>query len=149
MGQGGRPRKPTKLKLLHGDDKKNPQRINEQEPVPQDRPVDPPFKLSKEAQQVWDDQIVPRVQMGVVTSWDPDAAAFFCEAVSVARTCVRKLRRSTKAEPGAPSPLGEFKKAIEVCAKLGGPLGWTPSDRAKLAVGGSSDVSEDDDLLTG
>lgn len=141
----GRPAKPTRLKVLHGD---REDRINREEPVPQERPVDPPFKLSKEAQQVWDDQIVPRVRQGVVTSWDPDAAAFFCEAVSVARTCVRKLRRSTKAEPGAPSPLGEFKKAIEVCAKLGGPLGWTPTDRQKIVMDGQEPTNDAERLLT-
>lgn len=143
----GRPAKPTKLKLLHGDDKKNPDRINRAEPVPQQINPEPPFKLSKEAREIWDRQVVPRAELGVVTFWDEDAAAFFCEAVAVARTATRKIRRSSKAKPGAPSPMGEFQKAIDVAAKLGSRLGWTPSDRQKLVMEEAS--NDGDDLLTG
>jgi phage terminase small subunit len=144
----GRPAKPTRLKVLHGDDKKNPQRINRNEPVPQSVEPVPPFKLSKEAQEVWDRQIVPRVEIGLVKFWDEDDAAFFCEAIVATRKQFRAIRKSVKGERGGPSPMGELKKAVDLCAKLGGPLGWTPSDRTKLTVGEESE-GDSEDLLTG
>lgn len=138
---GGRPPKPTHLKVLHGDDKKNPQRINRAEPVPADLPIDPPAPLTAEALEVWTRLAPDRVAKGVLTAWDVDAFALFCEAVALAHHAAARADGPTV--PGAQSPISRFKDAVTVCATLGGRFGWTPADRTKLIVGeGKSDQKE-------
>ena len=126
---GGRPPKPTHLKVLHGD---RADRINTSEPVPDKAPIEPPFKLTKQAQDVWDRLAPDRIKKGVLTPWDVDAFAEFCEAVVI----LRGKRRGAKArpEPGAPSPMSEYKTAVSIVSTFGSRFGWTPSDRAKLTM---------------
>lgn len=143
MADGGRPAKPKHLKVLHGDRK---DRINEAEPLPAEGEVVPPYKLTKSVQAVWDRLAPDRVAKGVLTPWDVDAFALFCESLVIAQGSVRGARR--KPEPGAASPLAEFQKAVSICATLGGRFGWTPSDRSKLVVGEAKRDSSED-LLTG
>lgn len=130
MNPGGRPAKPTHLKVLHGD---QPSRINTREPQPADGGLEPPFKLSKAAQEVWDRLAPDRQAKGCLTAWDVDAFAEFCEAVTILRA-KRKASRS-KPVPGGASPMSEYKTAVSIVSSLGSRFGWTPSDRAKLTVG--------------
>jgi P27 family predicted phage terminase small subunit len=130
---GGRPAKPTHLKVLHGDDKKNPQRINRDEPLPADLPIEPPALLTEEGLAVWKRLAPDRIAKGLLTPWDVDAFALFCEGVALAHHAAFKADGPTI--PGAQSPISRFKDAVAVCATLGGRFGWTPSDRAKLVVG--------------
>lgn len=131
---GGRPRKPTALALLHGDHRKNPGRVNRAEPVPSAGAVGPPYELSGAAQLVWDRLAPDRSVKGLLTSWDVDAFAAFCEALAA-------LQRLWPGTPG-------YRDAVAVCTSIGGRFGWTPSDRAKLTVGeGRRDATED--LLSG
>lgn len=142
----GRPAKPTSLKVLHGDDKKNPQRVNQSEPVPSTDEIVPPWKLTKSAQEVWDRLAPDRIRAGILTAWDTDAFALFCEALAIARSKVSGTRQ--RPEPGAATPLSEFKTAVGIVSTLGSRFGWTPADRAKLTTGEERrDPSED--LLTG
>lgn len=143
----GRPRKPTHLALLAGDDKKNPDRVNRSEPVPDALPVEPPYPLTIKVQEVWDRLAPDRIAKGVLTAWDVDAFAAFCEAIVLTQRFARGASR--RGEPGASSPLTEFKTAVTIVAQLGSRFGWTPSDRARLVIGGQDERSEDDDLLTG
>lgn len=117
---GGRPRKPTHLKLLHGDDKTHPERINKAEPQPSLGAVKPPWDLSEAGQANWDRMAPDRIRLGVLTPWDVEAFAAFCEAVEHARKAL----------------LGEdllaAQRAVNICATLGGRFGWTPADRTKL-----------------
>lgn len=136
---GGRPRKPTKLKVLHGD---RADRINAAEPVPAAGEVSPPWELSAEAAEIWERLAPDRIAKGVLTPWDVDAFALFCEALVVARGKGRRARRTQK--PGAASPIQEFRAAVSVVSTLGGRFGWTPADRAKLTQeegrGGAEDL---------
>jgi phage terminase small subunit len=138
------PRKPTNLALLHGDDKKNPGRINRSEPVPSEAKVAPPFKLTVKAQEVWNRLAPDMVRKRVLTPWDVDAFAEFCEAVVILRGKRRGARR--EAEPGAPSPMGEYKAAVGIVTTLGSRFGLTPSDRAKIALPGEGEGAGDDYL---
>lgn len=128
----GRPAKPTHLKVLHGDDKKNPQRVNRSEPTPGQAAVVPPFTLTKAAQAAWDRLAPDRIDKGVLTPWDADAFALFCEALVITKSKLSSARR--RPEPGAASPMAELKTAVGIVATLGGRFGWTPSDRQKLVV---------------
>lgn len=143
---GGRPSKPTNLKLLHGDDKKNRDRVNTSEPVPSSTEILPPWKLTKAAQDVWDRLAPDRIRTGVLTAWDVDAFALFCEALVITRRKLSGARR--KPEPGGSSPMSEFKTAVGIVSTLGARFGWTPADRAKLTTEEERrDPSED--LLSG
>jgi phage terminase small subunit len=142
----GRPRKPTHLKVLAGDDKKNPQRMNRAEPQPAAGAIVPPWPLTPTAQEVWDRLAPDRIAKGVLTPWDVDAFALFCEAVALARAKVRGTRG--RPEPGAASPVSELRAAVSMADQLGGKFGWTPSQRAGLTIG-DGDAKRGDDLLTG
>lgn len=142
----GRPPKPTHLKVLHGDDKKNPKRLNRSEPVPSASTVEPPWQLSRSAQEVWDRLAPDRIDKGVLTAWDADAFAFFCEGVVIARLKLADAGREPM--PGAPSPMSELKAAVSILSTLGGRFGWTPSDRTKLTIG-EERRGPSEDLLSG
>ena len=131
MADPGRPRKPRHLAALHGDRKG---RINDREPEP-DRElfVVPPYELDPVVRRVWDRLAPDRIRLKVLTAWDVDAFAAFCEAIVLARQGAREA--GGKVVPGAPSPMSRFKDAVNLCATLGGRFGWTPSDRQKLIVG--------------
>lgn len=130
MADAGRPPKPRHLKALHGDRK---DRINDREPVPGDGVVVPPYALRPAVQEVWDRLAPDRIRLKLLTAWDVDAFAAFCEAIVLAQKGA--LEAHGEAIPGAPSPMSRFKDAINLCSTLGGRFGWTPSDRQKLIVG--------------
>lgn len=143
--EGGRPRKPSHLKVLHGDDKKNPGRVNDAEPQPAAGDVEPPFGLTKQAREVWD-RLAPDMQAkGVLTSWDADLFAELCEAIVKLRAKRRAANR--EAERGGASPMREYGQALDMVVKLAGRFGMTPSDRSKLEVDRGDEKS--DDLLSG
>lgn len=140
---GGRPPKPSHLKVLHGDRK---DRLNTAEPVPSEGTVQPPYRLPKAVREVWDRLAPDRISQGLLTPWDVDAFAAFCEALVLVRQGAREA--SGPVLPGAPSPMSRFKDAVNLCATLGGRFGWTPSDRQKLVTGGESRDPRED-LLSG
>lgn len=128
MGDRGPAPKPTVLKVLHGDRK---DRVNVAEPQPASEDVVPPWPLTREAQGFWDRLAPDRIAKGVLTAWDTESFALFCEALVLARGKVKGAKGRGK--PGASSPLSEFRAAVAVVASLGARFGWTPSDRAKLS----------------
>lgn len=139
----GRPPKPTHLKILHGD---RSDRINDDEPVPAQIDVEPPFSLTESAAEAWNRLAPDRIAKGVLTPWDVDAFAEFCEALVILRgkrECANAL-----AVPGAPSPMAEYKTAISIVATLGARFGWTPSDRAKLTTERTEDPKGAERLLS-
>lgn len=142
---GGRPRKPTNLALLHGDDKINPSRINRSEPVPSDAAIAPPFKLTQKGQEVWNRLAPDLVRKKVLTHWDVDLFAEFCEAVVILRV---KRRHSRQAPfPGQSSPMSEYRTAVGIVTSIGSRFGLTPADRAKITLGGGGS-DDGDDLLS-
>jgi phage terminase small subunit len=127
----GRPRKPTRLRLLHGD---HPERLNLREPVPPPGDVSrPPYELPPAARLLWDRLAPDRAAYGLLTTWDLDSFAVFCHALSV-------LQR------GPDEPL--YRTVVPVCSSLGGRFGWTPADRAKLTAGAGPGGDPGSDLLS-
>lgn len=121
--------------------------MNHAEPVPADRPIEPPYPLTRAVQDVWDDQAPDRIAKGVLTAWDVWAFAFWCESVVLARQGFVRARND-RPTPGAPSPMSMAKDAVTLASSLGGRFGWTPSDRAKLTVGEDSRRDDKADLLS-
>lgn len=147
MGERGRPRKPTNLAVLHGDQKKNPARVNKQEPKPSTGEVEPPYELTQAVRAIWDRLAPDRIRAGLLTAWDVDAFAAFCEALAVLHRSPRGAM--AKPKPGVVNPLGQFRDAVNLCSTLGGRFGWTPSDRAKLAMPEGGQQQPGEDLLSG
>lgn len=78
MGRHGPPKKPTALRLLHGDEERT---INRQEPVPAAGTPEPPDTLSEAGRAVWD-YLVPELDhMGLARRPDREQIAAYCEAV--------------------------------------------------------------------
>lgn len=135
VGERGPAPRPTALKILHGD---RSDRVNDAEPVPLGVPV-APGTMSVAGRAAWDRLAPDRIAQGVLTAWDVDAFAAFCEVTAVLATAHRGM--SGKPVPGAAPPIGKFRDLVQLATTLGGRFGWTPSDRAKLAVSGARNES--------
>ena len=140
----GRPAKPTKLKLLDGD---RESRINRAEPIPTEQDVRPPGFLSPEARDVWERIAPDRIGKGVLTAWDVEAFAAFCEALVLLQSSGRESRDPPV--PFAASPVAQFKNAVLICSTLGSRFGWTPADRAKLSMRSDEDAGKGAERLLG
>lgn len=161
MGRGGqgRPKLPARVAELNGYRK---DRINN-EPKPSVVDIAPPDWLGAEALEVWHRLAQDLTVKKVLTAWDTEAYAAWCDAV------VRRRRASLHlSADGEVIELPVYNKNGECTGtryaknpwtlvlneadaqmqKYGARFGLTPSDRAGLSIGeGSADA--DDDLLTG
>ena len=160
MGTTGRPKKPTSLKVLHGDRK---DRINDREPKPASLEVAPPEWLSDEAVEVWHRLAADLERTGVLTAWDVEAYALWCDAVVRRRHAVLELRKTGEVvELPVFNKNGEqtgyrlakspwtlvLNEADAQFQKYAARFGLTPSDRADLSIGEARrDPTED--LLSG
>jgi P27 family predicted phage terminase small subunit len=78
MGRRGPAKKPTALRMLHGDEKRF---INDNEPQPREGVPEVPPDLSPGARAVWD-YVVPELDaMDLAKRPDRDQLAAYCEAV--------------------------------------------------------------------
>lgn len=160
MGKRGPAKKPTNLALLHGD---RVDRVNTSEPKPSALEVTPPEWLDDTSRGVWE-RIAPDLQeKGVLTAWDTEAFACWCDAVVRRRTAAKRLR-----EQGEVTQQPVFNKNGDVTGerlaknpwtlvlneadaqvqRYGARFGLTPSDRADLHIGEAGN-DPDADLLTG
>jgi P27 family predicted phage terminase small subunit len=142
----GRPPKPTQLKVLAGDRK---DRINTQEPMPSEGDVRAPRWLSKEARRFWRSLAPDRIRKNVLTPWDVEAFANFCDALA------RRLEAAGYLDKqGAVMQQPIFNKDGEVMAsrqvvnkwahvwkaadeqvqRYGAKFGFTPADRARIKI---------------
>lgn len=161
MGQRGPQAKPTVLKLLHGDDKANPQRINRSEPQPAKGEVSPPSWLSRKARAVWR-RLAPDLEAKkVLTLWDREAFANYCDAVTRRADAARHLEKEGQViDAPVFNKNGDMtgyrrtrnpwslvlRDADAQVQRWGARFGLTPSERAQIRLpqGGASG----DDLLS-
>jgi P27 family predicted phage terminase small subunit len=159
-GKGGRPRKPTALKLLQGD---RQDRINRDEPVPDEAEVVRPEWLPEPAAAIWDQLAPDLIAKNVLTAWDVDMFAAFCTAVVANReaaadldqsgvkctTLVRETARGDLIYDLRRNPAWQvFRESAATMAGIGGKFGLTPADRAGLSVGQGEQHDPTADLLT-
>lgn len=113
----GAPRKPTALKQIQGTDKKHPERLNENEPVPV-RGIGPAHKtLTEYESQIWD-EIVGISYAGVLGEADRLALEMMCRLTAEMRL-----------------DYSEFSAAkMTQLSQLCGRFGMTPSDRTKIVI---------------
>lgn len=150
----GRLPKPTALKVLHGDFKKNPQRANKNEPNTRG-PVEQPNTLSPGAKLVWEDLAPKLIKVGILTPVDVPTFAEFCESTVIVRLARMQVAKASTGQleipAGAASPFTAYSKAIGVFMLIAGRFGLTPSDRARLIVApeGSNNGHTDDLISSG
>lgn len=132
--QGGPPRKPTALKVLHGD--KMPPR----EPVPRSAVTGEVAKpaMSPAAEAEWDRIAPEMIRLGILTEWDVGLFVEWCEALILLRAArvrvAQELTGKLVVLPGQASPLASYSRALVNTMALAGRFGLTPSDRARLMM---------------
>lgn len=90
MGKRGPRPRPTKLKLLHGE---RSDRVNRNEPSPPAAPNPSrcPTHLTTQAKTVWRRLAPDLADRSLLTEWDRDAFAVFCESVVAYRAAIKLL----------------------------------------------------------
>lgn len=146
MGKRGPAGKPTALRVLHGDRK---DRINTDEPQPDAGEIAPPDWLGERALEVWDAYAPDLEAKRVLTPWDVEAFAAWCDAVARRRDAAEHVDVE-----GAVVELDVFNKNGELTGtrraknpwllaldaadaqvqRYGARFGLTPSDRAGLKI---------------
>jgi P27 family predicted phage terminase small subunit len=139
MGKRGPAPKPTKLRILHGD---QPCRINFNEPAARPGTPEPPEELTRGGLKVWAEVVAEVEHMGLLTLADRDLFAAFCEATARFREVTALLGRSgvvMKTPDGKgiqPNPLVRMQRETSVLMKqLAGEFGLTPRARAEIDTG--------------
>lgn len=153
----GRPRKPAALKSLAGEK-------TDTGPAPAEGSVSCPTNLSEGAQAVWNRLAPDLIAKRVLTLWDVDEFAAFCDAVDrrdrsadhmdregeVIEAPVFNRNGERTGERTQLSPWWQvWKGANEAMIRFGGRFGLSPSDRAALKVDHGREQQSGEDLLTG
>lgn len=148
MGKRGPRSKPTALKVLDGA---RPDRINTSEPVPGQGDVKPPTWLvelanisqpagGETALDVWNRLAPDLVDKGVLTPWDVDAFAVWCDAVVRHREAVAEITQhgvmviGQKGERVKNPAVQIARDYADTMTRIGARFGLTPSDRADLKI---------------
>jgi P27 family predicted phage terminase small subunit len=159
LGKMGRPRKPTALKILDGD---QPCRINRSEPPSPPGLGDPPVWFGELEREAWADLKARMGEMRVATRADEQAAAMYCSHYAKWRQANRSLaddgliltevvstemktRNGTKITTKTTTRMNPMirvaNEATRQMARLLAQFGMTPSARAGLHV--QEEPSED------
>lgn len=146
--QKGRPRKPTALKVLHGDFDKNPQRRQKTEPQPQQAAPKAPLHLSVIAKQEWKRICKEVGAMKALTLGERGSLEQYCDAYSKWREAIITLNTEGQyhsSEHGMyEHPAGKAHRAYAgVCHKLLCEFGLTPASRSRLVI---SEATEKDEI---
>lgn len=122
---GGRPPKPTELKVLQGTFRKH--RANPTEPKVAPSSMRPPAYLDDDAKKQWRVFAKELLDMGVLTTVDRTALARYCE--------LQVLYRSTKKQADySPQMIGHLLKLAVELRTLETQFGMTPSSRTRIHV---------------
>jgi len=146
--KSGRPRKPTALKVLHGDFDKDPQRRPKAEPkVDTGRPKTPAH-LDRLSKNEWKRICSELEQLKVLTPVERGALEQYCVAYSEWRQAVdtvRKEGRYYQTEKGVTEhPAAKAMRALStICHRYLCEFGLTPSSRSRLHV---TEETENDSL---
>lgn len=160
MGKRGPAGKPTALRVLHGDRK---DRINTDEPKPDAGDVVPPLWLTDAAVEVWEHYAPDLEAKKVLTPWDAEAFACWCDAVVRRRRAAEALEDEGEVIEApvynkngdvtghrkVKNPwclvLGEADGQVQ---RYGARFGLTPSDRAGLKIGDGGEGAGPERLLS-
>ncbi len=144
---GGRPPKPTVIKILAGNPGKRP--LNKAEPKP--KPVAPkcPAWLSKEAKREWK-RVAPELErLGLLTVVDGGALAAYCQAYARWREAEEAIKREgLVVQTGTgylmPHPAVKIaEKAQQLIKAFCTEFGLTPSSRSRMSLPEAKDEEDD------
>lgn len=144
----GRARKPTALKLLHGDFDKDPQRRNHSEPEPEAGIPKCPAYMKGDARKEWKMITTELQSMGVVTLVDRAALEMYCESRATMHDCRRMIQKEglmigTPSGDTKEHPAGKvLRDNNRICQSILVQFGMTPSSRTRLHVSKESKVDE-------
>jgi hypothetical protein len=125
----GAPRKPTALKQIQGTDKQNPERLNENEPVPV-RGIGPNHSsLTEYEAAIWD-EVVGISYAGVLGEADRIALEMMCRLIAEMRLDFEEMTAAK----------------ITQLSQLLGRFGMTPSDRTKIVIPKSKNSNPFEDM---
>lgn len=143
MGRRGPAPKPSHLRILEGTDRRGHagRRLDRsREPVAPDGELEPPYKLSAEVQQVWDQTVADLEAMGIGSPADCSVLVAYCEAVVVHRIASRLLAETSILVLGSRGTL-IINKALLVqreaayqVLRLAQEFGLTPAARMRVEV---------------
>ncbi|MGH3629082.1 MAG: phage terminase small subunit P27 family [Sciscionella sp.] len=152
MGKRGPAPKPTKLRVLQGE---KPYRINNHEPEPHERDIAPPYDLGDVACEVWNRLAPDLIACKVLTPWDAEEFAVFCDAAATYRKARGHLETYGYIGKGAgnseiKSPYWQIMRdAASIMTTVGSRFGLTPSDRAQLSIEQPEQKGKDASRLLG
>lgn len=127
--------KPTKLRLLHGD---QPKRINRHEPVPPEGEVAAPGDMTDRGRDCWDELHPMLAPMGLVTVVDVPAFAMMCETLALFRSSATVVNTSPVLVESATGALVKnpailpMMQSARAASLLMAEFGMTPSARSRL-----------------
>ena len=132
---GGRPRKPTKLKLLQGTLQKC--RTNPNEPQPPPAIPDPPPEVNGRALEEWNRVAPQLLQLGILTDLDRAGLAGYCLSYAQYLEATQELKKGVifKAPSGYPviSPWWVVaNRALDQMHKCLTDLGLSPASRTRI-----------------
>lgn len=144
----GRPRKPTALKVLHGDFDKNPQRRPKAEPKPNVTAPKVPAHLSAVAKQEWRRICKEVGDMKALSLGERGSLEQYCEAYSKWRDAIEVLKAEGQYHQTQHGmyehPAGKSHRAYAlICHKLLCEFGLTPASRSRLVI---SEETEQDEI---
>lgn len=165
MGRAGkgRPAKPTSLKVVSGT---RPDRINTAEPIPDEAPIEPPAWLDPRALEFWEEMAPDLIAKGVLTPWDVQAFAEWCDAASTVAFAAEQIateghivesdvfdRNGVKTGVRLVTNPWFYiqRSALDVSAKRAARFGLTPAERSGVAInkGAGADGTEDAESYLG
>jgi P27 family predicted phage terminase small subunit len=134
---GGRPPKPTALKVLEGNPGKR--KVNENEPQPaKPESLAPPPWLDEFGLEAWE-QLAPELaRLGMLTVLDMPLFALSCQLYSLARRsgkATRSLTQRSKANGYVARPqVGQFTQGLNTLRQIWAEFGVTAAARTRLGV---------------
>ena len=142
----GRPKKPTALKVLHGDFDIHPERRPKNEPQPDCQSPACPDHLPVLAKNEWKRVVKELAELKVLSLAERSSLEQYCRAYAEWREAGRSLEKEGRyyVEDGTmkENPAGKAMRAWAViCHKLLCEFGMTPSSRTRLVI---SDATETD-----
>ena len=153
MGDRGPSRKPTELKILHGETRK--ERLNPNKPKPAAGGLTRPADMDDRAKRVWDRQVRAMRLTGVLTIVDTDVLRAYCEAVSRYETAAKLIQSSGPVVRGqngqlVKNPLHQVVRDNAMLIRLlGRDLGFAPGAREGITVPDGDEGSAFDDWAAG
>lgn len=138
MGKAGARSAPTALKVVRGD---RASRVNKREPKPDPKVGEPgpPEWLSDEAVEIWVRLAPDLAAKGVLTVWDLESFAVFCDACITYREAIADVRRTgilvkTRYGNTKNPALQIVRDQAQVIRGFAQEFGLTPSARSGIVI---------------